>query len=124
MDLPEIKINVRTAYVEDRSSPDDNRYFFAYSIKIANNGDISAQLMSRHWVITDAENNQQEVRGDGVVGKQPLITPGTTFEYTSGTFLATPVGTMHGSYQMKSSNGDVFNTEIKPFLLSFPRTLH
>ena len=124
MSFPQIRIKVRTAYIEERSSPEDNRYFFAYSVKITNDGDISAQLLNRHWIIKDADNKQQEVRGEGVIGKQPLISPGKSFEYTSGTFLTTPVGTMQGSYQMKSTRGDFFDAPIEPFVLSIPRTLH
>lgn len=119
-----IRIEVRTAYVASRSAPEENRYFFAYTIKITNLGDRSTQLLSRHWIITDADGNRQEVRGDGVVGQQPLIRPGLSFEYTSGTFLATPVGTMRGSYRMKVDDGSLFNAPIPEFVLSYPRTLH
>ena len=121
---PKINIEVSTEYIPQRSNPDEDRYFFTYTITIANSGDQDAQLLSRHWIITDANNNVQEVRGDGVIGQQPVIEPGSSFEYTSGTFLATPVGTMRGSYQMLSQATGLFDTEIPEFLLSYPRTLH
>ena len=92
-----ISINVNTAYLADQSDPSSDRYVFAYTITIANTGTVAAQLISRHWIITDAENVTQEVKGLGVVGEQPLLQPGESFEYTSGTAMATPVGTMHGS---------------------------
>ncbi|GJL83521.1 MAG: protein ApaG [marine bacterium B5-7] len=119
-----IKITVKTAYQPDRSSPEENRYFFAYTVTIENQGDTKAQLLSRHWIITDADGKTQEVRGEGVVGKQPLLAPGEQFEYTSGTFLATPVGTMRGSYQMIGGKGSRFDADIPEFVLSYPRTLH
>lgn len=121
---PPIHISVKTAYVPQRSNPDENRYFFAYTITIRNDGERIAKLLSRHWIITDADGNRQEVRGEGVVGKQPVLAPGESFEYTSGTFLATPVGTMKGTYQMIESEGDRFDADIPEFVLSFPRTLH
>lgn len=123
-DKPTIVISVKTAYVPGRSSPEENRYFFAYTIAIRNDGRRAAQLLSRHWIITDADGNRQEVRGEGVVGKQPVLSPGESFEYTSGTFLATPVGTMKGTYQMIESEGGRFEVSIPEFVLSFPRTLH
>ncbi len=119
-----IAITVKTAYLPGRSNPEENRYFFAYTITIRNNGKRVAQLLSRHWIITDADGNRQEVRGEGVVGQQPVLAPGESFEYTSGTFLATPVGTMKGSYQMIEAEGDRFEANIPEFVLSFPRTLH
>ena len=121
---PDIKITVETAYVPQRSNPEEDRYFFTYTITIGNTGAQTAQLLSRHWIITDANNNIQEVRGDGVVGQQPHIAPGSSFEYTSGTFLATPVGTMKGSYQLISEATGLFDAAIPEFLLSYPRTLH
>lgn len=121
---PPITISVKTVYLPGRSNPEENRYFFAYTITIQNQGTGQAQLLSRHWIITDADGNRQEVRGEGVVGKQPVLAPGETFEYTSGTFLATPVGTMKGSYQMIGAEGSMFDADIPEFVLSYPRTLH
>ena len=120
----DINITVRTAYIPEQSDPDSDRYVFAYTIVIANEGTEAAQLISRHWIITDAENRVQEVRGLGVVGEQPFLRPGDTFEYTSGTSLATPVGTMRGSYQMVSEDGQKFDAEIPEFTLTMPRVLH
>lgn len=120
----EINITVHTTYVPDQSDPESDRYVFAYTIQIANEGTEAAQLISRHWVITDAENRVQEVRGLGVVGEQPFLRPGEMFEYTSGTSLATPVGTMRGSYQMVAEDGQKFDAEIPEFTLTMPRVLH
>ncbi|MBU2640832.1 MAG: Co2+/Mg2+ efflux protein ApaG [Gammaproteobacteria bacterium] len=119
-----ISINVNTAYLADQSDPASDRYVFAYTITIANTGTVSAQLISRHWIITDAENVTQEVKGLGVVGEQPLLRPGESFEYTSGTAMATPVGTMRGSYQMVAEDGNKFDAEVPLFTLSMPRVLH
>ena len=119
-----ISVSVNTAYLEDQSDPAADRYVFAYTITIANTGTVAAQLISRHWVITDAENVTQEVKGLGVVGEQPLLQPGESFEYTSGTAMATPVGTMHGTYQMVAEDGIKFDAEIPLFTLSMPRVLH
>ena len=120
----QIDISVSTAYLEDQSDPASERYVFAYTITIANTGTVAAQLISRHWIITDAENVVQEVKGLGVVGEQPLLRPGESFEYTSGTAMATPVGTMRGSYQMVAEDGNKFDAEIPSFTLSMPRVLH
>jgi ApaG protein len=120
----EISISVNTTYLEDQSDPASDRYVFAYTINIANVGTVAAQLISRHWIITDAENVTQEVKGLGVVGEQPLLRPGESFEYTSGTALSTPVGTMRGSYQMAAEDGNKFEAEIPSFTLSMPRVLH
>jgi ApaG protein len=120
----DIKINVATQYLPDQSEPAGARYVFAYTVTITNNGTVSAQLISRHWVITDADGKVQEVRGLGVVGHQPLLKPGEHFEYTSGSALATPVGTMKGSYQMVGEDGLQFEAPIPEFVLSMPRTLH
>jgi ApaG protein len=120
----DISIQVRTVYIPEQSDPGSDRYVFAYTITIANEGTASAQLISRHWVITDAENQVQEVRGLGVVGEQPFLRPGESFEYTSGTSLGTPVGTMRGSYQMVAEDGQKFEAEIPEFTLSMPRILH
>ena len=124
MTHPTISISVKTAYIPGRSAPEEERYFFAYTITITNDGDSSAQLISRHWIITDSDGNRQEVRGDGVVGEQPLLEPNESFEYTSGTFLPTPVGTMKGSYQTLGEDGSMFDAFIDEFVLAFPRTLH
>ncbi len=120
----DISIRVHTTYIPEQSDPDADRYVFAYTITIANEGTASAQLISRHWIITDAENQVQEVRGLGVVGEQPFLRPGESFEYTSGTSLGTPVGTMRGSYQMVAEDGQKFEAEIPEFTLSMPRVLH
>jgi len=119
-----ISINVDTTYLAEQSDPASDRYVFAYTISIANTGTVAAQLISRHWIITDAENVTQEVKGLGVVGEQPLLQPGESFEYTSGTAMATPVGTMHGTYQMVAEDGIKFDAEIPKFTLSMPRVLH
>lgn len=119
-----IAIKVETEYLADQSAPDDQRYAFAYTITIQNTGNIAAKLLTRHWLITDAEGNVQEVRGDGVVGEQPHIKPGKGFRYTSGAVLDTPVGTMHGSYQMLTDDGTRFDAEIAPFRLAVPGVLH
>ena len=119
-----INVNVNTAYLADQSDPASDRYVFAYTISISNTGTVSAQLISRHWIITDAENVTQEVKGLGVVGEQPLLRPGESFEYTSGTAMATPVGTMRGSYQMVAEDGNKFDAEIPSFTLAMPRVLH
>ncbi len=120
----QISIRVDTAYLAEQSDPSADRYVFAYTITIANSGTVAAQLISRHWLITDAHNATQEVKGLGVVGEQPLLRPGESFEYTSGTALATPVGTMHGSYQMVAEDGNKFDADIPVFTLSMPRVLH
>jgi ApaG protein len=119
-----IDVNVNTAYLAEQSDPSSDRYVFAYTVTIANTGTVAAQLISRHWIITDAENVIQEVKGLGVVGEQPLLRPGESFEYTSGTAMATPVGTMHGSYQMVAEDGNKFDAEIPSFTLAMPRVLH
>ncbi len=119
-----IDVNVSTAYLADQSDPSSDRYVFAYTVTIANVGTVAAQLISRHWIITDAENVTQEVKGLGVVGEQPLLRPGESFEYTSGTAMATPVGTMRGTYQMVAEDGNKFDAEIPTFTLSMPRVLH
>ena len=119
-----ISINVNTAYLAEQSDPSADRYVFAYTITITNTGTVAAQLISRHWIITDAENVTQEVKGLGVVGEQPLLRPGESFEYTSGTAMATPVGTMRGTYQMVAEDGNKFDAEIPQFTLSMPRVLH
>ncbi|AAZ98184.1 ApaG protein [Thiobacillus denitrificans ATCC 25259] len=120
----QINISVNTAYLAEQSDPSADRYVFAYTITIENVGTVAAQLISRHWVITDADDVVQEVKGLGVVGEQPLLRPGETFEYSSGAALATPVGTMQGSYQMVAEDGNKFDAEIPRFTLAMPRVLH
>ena len=122
--LHAIRINVETHFVEEKSSIEHNRYFFNYTITISNDGLVPAQLVSRHWIITDANEQTFEVKGLGVVGEQPLIQPHESYTYTSGTEINTPVGSMHGSYQMVSEDGTSFDAEIPMFILSMPRTLH
>ena len=126
MDTPPhaIQVVVATRLLEDQSIPEDDRYVFAYTIRIQNAGEVPARLISRHWVITDANGKVQEVHGEGVVGEQPWLRPGESFEYTSGAVLETPLGTMQGSYQMLADDGTRFDAEISPFTLSIPRTLH
>jgi ApaG protein len=120
----DIRVTARTTYLPEQSDAGQNRYVFAYTITITNNGAIAAQLVSRHWIITDAEEKVQEVRGLGVIGEQPTLRPGESFEYTSGTAIATPVGTMRGSYQMVAEDGTQFDADIPPFTLAMPRVLH
>lgn len=120
----EINVDVKTAYLADRSEPSRNQYTFAYTITITNAGTVPAQLISRHWIITDAEHNVQEVKGLGVVGQQPLLQPGEAFEYTSGATLPTAMGTMHGTYQMVADDGHAFEVPIPSFTLSVPRVIH
>jgi len=119
-----VDVRVRTSYLDNQSEPDANRYVFAYTITITNDGEVPAKLLTRHWVITDGNEKVQEVHGEGVVGEQPHISPGMSFEYTSGAVLETPFGTMHGSYQMLGDDGTPFDAEIPPFLLTVPRQLH
>ena len=115
---------VQTAYLPDQSSPDDNQYAFAYTVSIRNTGSLAAQLISRHWIITDANNHVHEVKGLGVVGAQPLLQPNQQFEYTSGSVLATPVGSMRGSYKIVAEDGTFFDAEIMPFTLAVPKVLN
>jgi ApaG protein len=120
----DIKVGVETRYIEEQSNPEQNYFVFAYTITIQNQGRQTAQLLTRHWVITDSNHKVQEVRGDGVVGEQPVLKPGEQFVYTSGTMLETSVGTMKGSYQMESDDGSKFDATIEEFVLSTPRILH
>ena len=117
-------ITVRTQYLPEQSSPDRMQHVFSYTITIKNTGTVAAQLISRHWVITDANNHIEEVRGLGVVGHQPLLQPGEQFEYTSGTALRTPQGSMVGEYFCVAEDGHQFEAKIPEFVLSLPRTLH
>ena len=119
-----IEVQPVAQFIPDQSDPEENRYLFAYTITIRNVGEVPAQLVSRHWIITDAHDEVQEVRGLGVVGQQPLLQPGQNFEYTSGCALATAVGTMKGSYQMAAEDGATFDAQIGEFVLSMPRVLH
>jgi ApaG protein len=120
----QIAVEARSTYVPEQSDEESRRYVFAYTITIRNIGTVPAQLISRHWIITDSDNHVQEVRGMGVVGEQPLLKPDESFEYTSGTAIATPVGTMRGSYQMVAEDGVAFEAAIPEFTLSIPRVLH
>ncbi|MCE1172389.1 MAG: Co2+/Mg2+ efflux protein ApaG [Azovibrio sp.] len=123
-DRHNIQVSVRTQFLPDQSDGETGRYVFAYTITIRNSGTLPAQLISRHWIITDGNGRVQEVKGLGVVGNQPLLKPGESFEYTSGCVLDTPVGTMGGSYQMVADDGSPFEAEIPEFVLAMPRTLH
>ena len=120
----DITVAARTAFIPDQSDMDSSRYVFAYTITITNTGTLPAQLVSRHWIITDSNNQVQEVRGLGVVGEQPTLRPNESFQYTSGTAIATPVGTMRGTYQMVAEDGMQFDAPIPEFTLSMPRVLH
>lgn len=119
-----ISVAVQTRFLDEQSAPADNRYVFAYTIRIANVGAVPAKLLTRHWIITDANGKVQEVCGDGVVGEQPHLKPGEDFHYTSGAVLETAVGTMRGSYQMLADDGHRFDAPIAQFTLSIPRTVH
>ncbi len=119
-----ISVEPRSAFLADESDEAENRYVFAYTIRLTNTGQVAAQLISRHWIITDANHKVQEVRGLGVVGQQPFLKPGESYEYTSGSVLATAVGTMRGSYQMTAADGTSFDAPIPEFTLSIPRVLH
>ena len=120
----DISVTSRTAFIPDQSDLESGRYVFAYTITITNTGAVPAQLVSRHRIITDSNNQVQEVRGLGVVGEQPTLRPNESFQYTSGTAIATPVGTMRGSYQMVAQDGAQFDAPIPEFTLSMPRVLH
>ena len=120
----DLDVSASTRYLAEQSDEGAGRYVFAYTIQIRNSGSVAAQLVSRHWIITDAQGLVQEVRGLGVVGAQPRLKPGESFEYTSGTSIATPVGTMRGAYQMVAEDGTRFEAPIPEFTLSVPRVLH
>ena len=120
----DITVSAQASYVPEQSNADEERYVFAYTITITNTGSVAARLVSRHWIITDSDDKVQEVRGAGVVGEQPLLQPQESFEYTSGAAIATPVGTMRGSYQMVAEDGNRFDAPIPEFMLSMPRVLH
>jgi ApaG protein len=119
-----IQVEAVPEFIPDQSDPDNDRYVFAYTITVRNIGSVPSQLISRHWIITDANNGVQEVRGLGVIGHQPLLKPGESFQYTSGCSLATPVGTMKGTYQMTAEDGTQFEAVIPEFTLAVPRVLH
>jgi ApaG protein len=120
----QIEIEADTQYLDSQSSPESGRYVFSYTITIRNASDVPAQLVARHWVITDAHGKVQDVRGEGVVGEKPHLAPGEAFRYTSAAMIETPVGTMRGEYRMVAGDGESFDAEIPPFTLSIPRTLH
>ena len=119
-----IRVEPQAFYIADQSDPAAHCYVFAYRIQIHNTGEVGAKLLTRHWIITDAEDKVQEVRGEGVIGQQPVLRPGEAFEYTSGCTIASPVGTMKGSYQMVTDDGTGFDAPIAEFTLAMPRTLH
>lgn len=119
-----LQVEVQTQYLEDESDPSEDRYVFGYTIRITNISEHSAKLLRRHWFIRDASGNEEEVEGEGVVGEQPTLGPGESFEYSSGCALSVPFGSMHGSYQMLAEDGTEFTAEIPEFFLIGPRTLH
>ena len=119
-----ILVTVKSAYLPERSAPTLRRFAFAYTVTIVNQGRETSQLMSRHWVITDSEGEMQEVRGDGVVGEQPVLAPGEAFEYTSWCVIATPTGSMRGTYQMVAETGSRFDAEVASFRLGMPHSLN
>ena len=120
----EFSVSVRPQFEPEHSNPEEDKFLFAYTVTIRNTGDVTAQLVSRHWIITDANNKIEEVQGLGVVGEQPVLQPGEAFEYTSGCPIATAVGSMRGSYQCVAADGTRFEAPIAEFLLTMPRTLH
>lgn len=119
-----INVRVETRYVDAQSDPGHDHFVFSYTITIENTGDVAAQLLSRHWVITDADGNRQEVRGEGVVGEQPHLAPGESFRYTSSAVLETPVGAMEGAYRMRAEDGHEFDAPIEAFSLAVPGLMH
>lgn len=119
-----VDVSARVSYLAEQSDEAGGRFVFAYTILLTNSGQVTAQLISRHWIITDSSHQVQEVRGNGVVGEQPTLKPGQSFEYSSGTVLATQVGTMTGSYRMLAEDGTEFDAPIPKFVLSVPRVLH
>ena len=119
-----IKVLAESLYLENQSDVEEHRFVFAYHIRISNLSNEPVRLIGRHWIIADADNQIQEVKGKGVIGEQPRLNPGEMFEYSSGTVLTTPVGTMRGSYQMQTDDGQLFEAEIPEFLLSAPRVFH
>ena len=123
-DTPAIGVEVQARYLESESAPEQQRYVFAYTVRLQNRGPMGARLLGRHWIITDARGQVREVDGEGVVGEQPHLEPGEAFEYTSGAVLETDLGTMRGSYRMLAEDGTPFEAPIPAFTLSVPRTLH
>jgi ApaG protein len=119
-----IRVQVVSRYDPSRSNPHQNQWFFLYTVTLTNEGSITTQLLSRHWIITNANGKVEEVKGPGVVGEQPILAPGQSFEYTSGCPLPTSFGTMHGTYQMITAKGEQFDATIAPFTLSEPHALH
>jgi ApaG protein len=119
-----VSVEVETSYLEDQSEPREHRFVFSYTITIRNDGKVPARLLTRHWIITDANGHRQEVRGDGVVGEQPHLQPGQGFRYSSGAVIETPVGAMQGSYEMLADNGERFDAPIPAFRLAMPGMLH
>lgn len=119
-----IQVEVKPAYIAGQSDPGNNHYVFSYTVTIRNEGDQPAKLLTRHWIITDGDGQVQEVKGEGVIGEQPYLKPGEGFQYTSGTFMSTPVGTMQGSYQMVADDGEKFDAVIPSFTLAVPNVLH
>ena len=119
-----VRVHVESQYDPERSQPSQNQWFFLYTITISNEGAETVQLLTRHWIITDGTGKVEEVRGPGVVGKQPTLRPGESFEYTSGCPLTTPFGVMEGTYQMVAESGDRFDAKVAPFTLSEPYTVH
>ncbi|MBC3932380.1 Co2+/Mg2+ efflux protein ApaG [Undibacterium curvum] len=124
MSAYQMRVSVVTQYIEEQSEPDKAHFVFAYTISITNSGEVAAQVISRHWIINDANNHIEEVKGLGVVGHQPFLPPGQSFEYTSGCILKTPQGSMKGCYFCVAEDGTRFEVEIPEFVLSLPRTLH
>lgn len=119
-----INVEILPSYIADQSEPHNDHYVFSYTVTIRNEGDKPARLLTRHWIITDGDGHVQEVKGEGVIGEQPHLEPGENFQYTSGTFMNTPVGTMRGSYQMITDTGETFEADIPHFTLAVPNTLH
>jgi ApaG protein len=120
----EFSVSVVPQYLAEQSNPDEDEYLFAYTVTVRNTGEVAAKLLSRHWIITDADGDVEDVRGDGVVGEQPVLRPGEAFQYTSGCPLTTPVGSMKGTYHCVAEDGTRFDATVPEFILSMPRVLH
>ena len=119
-----VRVQVRSVFVPERSSPEQGQWFFAYQIVITNSNAEQVQLLTRHWIITDGNGSEEEVKGPGVVGEQPRLNPGEAFRYTSGAVLETAVGTMEGHYEFRGDDGDLFKVAIPPFSLAVPNAVH